>query len=151
VTRGELPKLALLAELDPDERAVLADLFEEHRLAAGSILFAEGDDADSIVFVASGALKIERRAIGAVGTLGAGACLGAAALVTLGAREATCTALEPTRVLELDRSAFRRLVVDAPRAACRLLEALAAQIAEAARDAIDAVAAAAVDPKLRDP
>ena len=151
MTRERLPKLALLAELDPDERAILADLLEEHRLAPGSMLFAEGDDADSMVFVASGALKMERRSVGTVGTLGAGACLGGAALVTLGARESTCTALEPTRVLELDRSAFRRLVVDAPRAACRLLEAVAAQIAEAARAALDSVAAAAVDPKLGDP
>jgi CRP-like cAMP-binding protein len=149
--REGLPKLPVLAELDPDERALLAELLEEHRLPTGTVLFAEGDDARSVLFVASGALKVERRRVGAVGTLGAGACVGGAALVTLGAREATCTALEPTRVLELDRSAFRRLVVDAPRAACRLLEALAAQLAEAARAALDSVAAAAVDPKPRDP
>jgi CRP-like cAMP-binding protein len=149
--REGLPKLALLAELDPDEQSIVAELLEEHRLTPGTILFAEGDDASSVLFVASGTLKVERRRVGTIGTLGAGACLGGAALVTLGAREATCTALEPTRVLELDRSAFRRLVVDAPRAACRLLEAVAAQIAEAARGALDSVAAAAVDPKLRDP
>jgi CRP-like cAMP-binding protein len=149
--REGLPKLPVLAELDPEERALLAELLEEHRLPPGTVLFAEGDDASSVLFVASGALKVERRRVGAVGTLGAGACVGGAALVTLGAREATCTALEPTRVLELDRSAFRRLVVDAPRAACRLLEALAAQLAEAARAALDSVAAAAVDPKPRDP
>jgi CRP-like cAMP-binding protein len=151
VTRDALAKIALLAELDPEERAILGDLLEERRLAPGTILFAEGDDAGSVVFVASGALKLERRRVGTVGTLGAGACLGGASLVTLGAREATCTALEATRVLELDRSAFRRLVVDAPRAACRLLEALAAQIAEAARAALGSVASAAVDPKPHDP
>jgi CRP-like cAMP-binding protein len=149
--REGLPKLPLLAELEPDERAALAELLEEHRLPPGTVLFAEGDDASSVLFVASGSLKLERRRVGTVGTLGAGACVGGAALVAPGAREATCTALEPTRVLELDRSAFRRLVVDAPRAACRLLEALAAQIAAAARAALDTVAAAAVDPKPRDP
>jgi CRP-like cAMP-binding protein len=149
--REGLPKLAVLAELEPEERGILAELLEEHRLPPGTVLFAEGDDASSVLFVASGTLKVERRGVGAVGTLGAGACVGGASLVTLGAREATCTALEPTRVLELDRSAFRRLVVDAPRAACRLLEALAAQIAEAARAALDSVAAAAVDPRPRDP
>jgi CRP-like cAMP-binding protein len=151
VTRDGLPKLAVLADLDPEERGILVELLEEHRLPSGTVLFAEGDDASSVLFVASGTLKVERRGVGAVGTLGAGACLGGASLVTLGAREATCTALEPTRVLELDRPAFRRLVVDAPRTACRLLEALAAQIAEAARAALASVAAAAVDPRPRDP
>ncbi len=148
MTREALPEITLLAALDPEERAVLADLLEERRLAPGSRLFAEGDDAGSLVFVASGSLKLERRRVGTVGTLAAGAWLGGASLVTLGAREATCTALEPTRVLELDRSAFRRLAVDAPRAACRLLEAVAAQIAEAARAALDSVSAAAVDRPL---
>lgn len=147
MTREGLPKLPILAELDPDERAILADLLEERRLAPGAILFSEGDDARSLVFVASGVLKVERRFVGTLGTLGAGEVVGGAALVTAGAREASCTAVEPTCVLELDRSAFRRLVADAPRVACRLLESVTAQIAEAARAALDSVATAAVDPK----
>jgi CRP-like cAMP-binding protein len=147
MTREGLPKLPILAELESDERVLLADLLEERRLAPGSILFSEGDDARTVVFVESGVLKVERRFVGTVGTLGAGEVLGGAALVLPGVREATCTAVEPACVLELDRAAFRRLVADAPHAACRLLESVAAQIAEAARAALDSVASAAVDPK----
>ena len=64
--REALPKLALLAELDPDERAIVAEFLEEHRLPPGSILFEEGDDASSVLFVASGTLKVERRRVGTI-------------------------------------------------------------------------------------
>ena len=150
MSAGILERVGLLREFDAEDRAALASLLETRRVAPGEVLFFEGDESQGLLLVANGALKLESRRAGALGQLEAGGALGGASLVSLGAREATATAVEPTALLSLDRSAFRRLVQDAPRTACRLLEAIATDLADALRPALDRVAdgvdRAATDP-----
>jgi CRP-like cAMP-binding protein len=143
---SKLKKIPLLAEFDEEDRAALAELLEEQDLAVGQLLFREGEEAGGLVLVMGGALEVESRRAGTLGTVGPGFALGGLSLVTPGTREANVTALEKTRVAHLDRFSFRRLVADSPRTACRLLEAVLAEFAAGVRPALARLAALPVDP-----
>jgi CRP-like cAMP-binding protein len=77
---------------------------------------------------------------GELAVLGEGAALGALSLVAVGQREVTARAAAPTRLLCLSRSSFLRLLEDAPRAACRLLERVVADVATDVRAELDRIA-----------
>jgi CRP-like cAMP-binding protein len=149
VTASELKRVGLLADFGDEDREALAEVLEEREVAAGRSLFFEGEEASCLFFIAEGVLDLASARVPEIGMLGAGACIGAASLVTFGKREANAVARQPARVWQLDRFAFRRLAEDAPRTACRLLEAIAAQLAHALRPALEHVAA--VDPDPTDP
>jgi CRP-like cAMP-binding protein len=134
VNPEELKRFAVLAECSDEDREAIAPLLEERQLRAGSPLFREGSESEALVLVAEGALRLESRRAGELGTLGPGGALGGVALVLAGKREVSAVAASPSRLWLLDRAAFRRLVADAPRAACRIAEGVLAQLAGALRD-----------------
>jgi len=136
---GQFP---LLRELGADERVALEKELETIELRDGDVLFREGEEAAGLVLVASGRLRTESARAGALGAAGPGSAFGALSLVSVGRREVTATADGAGRVLVLRRASFRRLADDAPRAACRLAEAIAADLASLVRDQLDAVVAA---------
>jgi CRP-like cAMP-binding protein len=146
VSASILEKIALLGEFDGEDRAALADLLLERSLRSGQVCFSEGEQSEGLVLVASGAVKLESRRAGALGEVEAGGWLGGVSLVIPGEREVTATASRDTRTLEMDRTAFRRLVEDAPRTACRLLEAIVRDLGSALRPTLDQLAAGTVDP-----
>ncbi len=136
----ELKRFSPLAELSESELELVADLLEERELAAGQPCFREGSEADGLVLVAEGTLALESRRKGDLGTAGAGAALGALSLVVVGPREATAIASEPTRVHLLTRTAFHRLLEDAPRTGVRVLERLLVELAGLVRAGLDRLA-----------
>lgn len=140
MTPDELKRFAVLAECSDEDREAIAPLLEERQLRAGSPLFREGSEAEALVLVAEGALRLESRRAGDLGTVGAGGALGGVALVLAGKREVGAVAAVPSRLWLLDRAAFRRLVADAPRAACRIAEGVLGQLAGALRDQLDRLA-----------
>jgi CRP-like cAMP-binding protein len=71
--------------------------------------------------------------------LGEGALLGGASLLSMGQREATAKAEVECEVMLLERTAYRRLVDDYPRTACRLTEALASELAGLLRESIEPI------------
>jgi len=137
VSEPELKGLALLRELSAEEREAISEELEPAALAAGEVLFNEGDEADGLVLLLEGRLRISSRRSGTAGLVGPGAALGALSLVAVGAREATAVAEARCQLLWLRRPAFRRLVEDAPRAACRLLEAATCEFVSSARQGIE--------------
>lgn len=141
-----LKGFAPFADLSDAERAEVADLLEVRSLAPGETLFSEGDDADSLVLVASGALELECRRARESGRVGPGAALGGLALFAVGVREASAVGGEPSEVLLLRRGEFLRLAEDSPRTACRLAMALLAELAAAARSALAVLPRPSVDP-----
>ena len=151
MTARWLEKVALLGEFDAEDRGALAGLLEQRSLRPGERLFEEGEEARGLVLVIEGALELASRRLDGVRRVGSGHWLGAASLVTVGVREVTATASEPTRLLELDRLAFRRLVEDAPRTACRLLEAVLMDLADGLRPTLERMARLGVDPRGSDP
>ena len=133
----DLKAFALLAELSEEERELVTDLLERLDLDPGEQLFCEGQEAECLVLIETGTLDLSSARVGAVGQVGAGESLGALSLVTVGPREVTAVASEAAGVWVLSRESFRRLCEDAPRAACRILEAALADFAGAVRDELD--------------
>jgi len=134
----ELKRFALLVELSSDDRDALAELLEERELPDGKSLFREGSEGDGLVLLASGRLNLKSRRSGsAVGTLDPGMHLGAASLFSLGKREITAVADGPTTVWLLPRAGLPRLAEDAPRAAFRVAEAIAGELAGLLRQRLE--------------
>jgi CRP-like cAMP-binding protein len=135
----DLKRFPLLVEFSAEDCEALSELLEEKALKRGRRLFGEGNEADGLVLVQSGTVVLKSgRAKQDLGRLGPGSTLGALSLVTVGARECTARAETDCELLLLARTAFRRLVDDAPRTACRLLEAVTAEVATLVRPGLDA-------------
>ncbi len=134
---ADLARMELLRELSAEEREAVSKELEAAALAEGDVLYHEGDEADGLVLLLEGQLRISSLRSGTAGVVGPGAALGALSLVALGAREATAVADSSCRLLWLRRLAFRRLVEDAPRAACRLLEAATCEFVSSVRQGIE--------------
>ena len=90
--------------------------------------------------LSEGRLKLKSKRTGdIVGILEAPAHLGAASLFAFGKRELSALADGPATVQVLSRSGLPRLADDAPRAAFRLAEAVASELAGLLRTAIEPV------------
>jgi CRP-like cAMP-binding protein len=135
-----LKTFQLFAELDDHDRRVLGDHLEQQRVPAGHCLFREGDAASALVLVAKGRLEVESGRTGELGSLGRGAWLGEASLVSVGSREATVTAAKNSVILRLERSSMRVMLEESPRTAARLIEALAGSLASTLRCFVEDVA-----------
>jgi len=139
VNAAELKPFALLQDLSDEEAELLAEELESRELAPGRALFEQGADADGMFLVLEGRLTLASREQGELGGVGRGELLGALSLVAPGRREVSAVAAEPCRVAWLEHGAFRRLMDDAPRAACRILEALLRETAGQLREALPAL------------
>lgn len=137
----ELKTFALLAEFTEDEREALLELLEERRLPDGKSAFREGSEADGMVLLAEGRLKLKsKRTGGVLATLDAPAHLGGASLFAFGKREVTAIADGGATVWDLPRTALPRLAEDTPRAAFRLASAVAGELSNLVRTGLDALA-----------
>lgn len=137
----DLKRYSLLAEFSEDDRDALADLLEERKLPNGKSAFREGADGEGLILLTQGRLKLKSKRTGnVVGVLEAPAHLGAASLFAFGKREVTALADGPAMIQVLPRSGLPRLAGDAPRAAFRLAEAVACELACLARHALDTLA-----------
>jgi len=147
---AELKRFQLLAELDEAERDAIAEVLEQVELDPGVELFAVGEQSEGLCFVAAGGVRIDSGRVGATGLeLGPGAALGAWSLVTGGTREVRAETTSRSRILVLRRSTFRRFADEAPRAACRLLEAILRDTARLGREALLHAPVGVVDPERR--
>lgn len=136
-----LKRFALFSGLNDEERETVAPLLEERRLADGKSAFREGSESEGLVLLESGRLRLRsQRRAGVVGTLEAPQHLGAASLFGLGKREVTALADGPCTLWILSRSSLSRLADDCPRAAFRLAEAVATELAGLARQGLETLA-----------
>jgi CRP-like cAMP-binding protein len=136
VSSADLGKFSLLAQLDDAERGSLENELESLELAAGTLLFSEGEPADGALFVAEGRVRVHSPRAGLDAEFGAGEALGTLSLVVDGPREATAETVSHARIWRLSRGAYRRLAEVAPAAACRLLEGILREYAGAVREEI---------------
>jgi len=133
-----LKQFALLAEFSEDERDALTEVLEKRILPNGKSIFREGSEAEGLVLLEKGSLKLKsRRTGGIVGVLVAQEHLGGGALFGLGQREVTALADGPSTVWTLSRSGLARLVDDSPRAAFRLAEAIASELVSLLKPSVD--------------
>jgi len=134
----ELKQFQLFAEFSEDDREALAELLEQRRLPDGKSAYREGMEGEGLVLLCEGRLKLKSERTGSVlAVLEAPAHLGAASLFAFGKREVTALADGPSLVRTLPRSGLQRLADDAPKAAFRLAEAVAGELAALARQGLD--------------
>lgn len=134
---ADLKRFALLSDLTDSDREALAELLEPVELAPGRQCFREGQEADGLLLIDRGELRLESQRGAELGSCGEGSAIGGLSLLLVGTREVTAIAVAPSRVFQLSRAAFSRLAEDHPRAALRLVQAIAAEFAGAVREGLD--------------
>ncbi len=140
MTDLDLKRFSLLAEFDDEDREVVEEHLERKEVQHDVRIFTEGDEADGLILVAQGAVRVGSYKHGYVGTLGPGGVLGALSIVVVGPRVVTAIATSRCQLLLLRRTAFRRLMEDSPRTASRLLEAILCDFSGAVRDGLERLA-----------
>ena len=133
-----LKRFSLLHEFSDEERDALTEVLEKRILPSGKSVFREGSEAEGLVLLEKGNLQLKSRRTGSiVGVLEAEDHLGAASLFMMGKREVTALADGPCTVWTLSRSGLSRLLDDSPRAAFRLAEAVAGELAGLVKPNLD--------------
>ena len=130
-----LRRVAILEPLPDAQLAELAATGRRLNVAAGEKLFAEGDAADRLFVVLSGACRAYRRDGDGgedveIARVGPGEAFGELALLDGGARSASVAATEPCELFTLDRGAFLWLVTGSPELLGRLFTALTTRVRE---------------------
>ena len=137
MTGPELKRFALFAEFTEADCDALMEVLEPAAVPADRTLFREGRESDGLALLMDGTVQLKSGRLGEQTQAGAGTALGAMSLVGMGPRESTVRTETACDILWLRRSDFRRLVDDAPRTACRLLEAIAGEFASLVRADLD--------------
>lgn len=123
-----LAQVQLFAQLDDDERDVLARSMHTQALAAGEVLFRLGDPGDSMFIVQSGAVELAvddtSGAKIVLHTAGPGEYFGELSLLDGGSRTAGATAVDAAQLLVLDREDLLQLFRKRPDAAMDMLGAM---------------------------
>lgn len=116
MTADDLKQISLFRDLSDALLQRLSHVVEEQELADEATIFSEGDAGNAVYFIATGAVRIEKR-IEAGGTksktlaiLGAGDFFGEMSLFDGKPRSAATVALGSTKVYRLGRDAFEALM-----------------------------------------
>jgi CRP/FNR family cyclic AMP-dependent transcriptional regulator len=123
-----LSQIHLFAQLDDDERGVLAQAMHERAAKAGEILFHAGDPGDSMFIVQTGSVELfvkdntGQKIVLHVAT--PGDFFGELSLLDSGSRTAGATVVEATNLFVLDREDLLQLFRKRPEAALDMLAAL---------------------------
>ncbi|MFW6051195.1 MAG: Crp/Fnr family transcriptional regulator [Myxococcota bacterium] len=122
-----------MKELAEAERAKLFERYGR-TYAAGTVVYAEGEPADTCYLVQGGRVRLVKDVRGAersLTVLRAGDLFGEDALMPGASRQATAVALAELHVLALDRETLGTLLTGTPGAALGLLEQLVRRLQQA--------------------
>jgi uncharacterized membrane protein len=123
-----LSQIQLFAQLDDDERAVLAQTMHERPIVAGEVLFRLGDPGDSMFIVHGGAVELFVKDTAGqkivLHTARPGDFFGELSLLDGGSRTASAIVVEPGKLLVLDREDLLQLFRSRPNAALDMLAAM---------------------------
>jgi CRP/FNR family cyclic AMP-dependent transcriptional regulator len=128
VDPSSLAKISLFAQLDDDERGVLAQSMQEREVVAGEVLFHAGDPGDSMFIVHSGRVELfVKDKAGQKIQLHVAESpehFGELSLLDGGSRTASAEVIEPGVLLVLDREDLQQLFRKHPDAALDMLAAM---------------------------
>jgi signal transduction histidine kinase len=119
-----LRRLTLFADLPEADLRALYDKAEPLTLAAGDWLMREGELGDSLYVVLEGGIEITKRSGEqevALALRGPGEVIGEMALLEQTPRSATGRAAQASRLLKIEKDAFRQVLSASPTAALALL------------------------------
>ena len=123
-----LERVPTFAQLGFSALQIVAIGSETKHLEDGEVLFRAGETADAGYVIQEGSLKLTkhdpRRSDPSI-TLGPGVLIGELALVTETVRPVTAIAAEPTTVIRISRSLFRKVLEGFPEAARLMRDRLA--------------------------
>lgn len=110
-----LGSVPFLDGLDPEMAAVVAEELDSIAVAGGRVLFEQGEEADALYTLISGAVGLSVRddrtgAVRRIARLHPPETFGETALLSDAPRSATATTLRDTHLFRLTREAFERLV-----------------------------------------
>jgi NTE family protein len=131
-TESALRRVPLLDGLPDEQLEALARQLTERRVLAGEWILRQGDAATSMFIIRRGHAEIvnEGPPERVIRVLRRGAVLGELALLAGGTRSASARARQDTELLELERSAFEQLILEAPSFSLGLIRSLGTQLAE---------------------
>lgn len=125
--RQVLPQLKVFEGFTPAELDAIAKVLKPERLAAGSVLFREGDKASCCYIVVEGRVRVSLERGDKpkqLAMLGRGELIGQMALLDGSRRSATCTAAEPSTVLRLERDELELLFRSGASFALKFIDSL---------------------------
>lgn len=96
-------------------------------VTAGSVIFAEGDEADGFFVILSGEIDVSVRGY-VLATLRAGELFGEMALIDARARSATAVARADCRLVKVDEKRFLFLVTQTPYFALSVMRLMAERL-----------------------
>jgi CRP-like cAMP-binding protein len=99
-------------------------------VAAGEILFSEGDEGDVMFAVVEGEVELTHQGR-IVEEVAAGGILGEMALIDTGPRSATATARTAARIVRIDQKRFTFLVHEHPAFALQVMRVMARRLRNA--------------------
>ena len=127
-----LPPREFLQALTSDERAALLNLGSTQRVDEGQILIEQGEEADLVVIVLSGSVRVTRGGE-LLAERGHGALLGEMAIVDHRPRSATVEVAEAGEVLTVPANNFRAFIMRSPHAALAVIEQLGRRLRQSER------------------
>ncbi len=131
--------------LTEDEVQAFLSFCENRQVAAGEILWKEGDSDNYSVFVISGKLGIKKKTefegkYMIVGTFSRGSVVGELCLLTDHARSVTAVVLEPVDIVMLSSSNFEKLITEHPMLGLKLLKHIFLVISNRLKRSTDRIA-----------
>jgi CRP-like cAMP-binding protein len=127
-----IDEIPLFAGIDAVERAELVATTGRVRLARGEVLFHQGDPGETFFIVATGKIKLGRRAPDGretlIAILGPGEMIGELTLFEPGPRTATAVAVSDSELSALSHSQLGAWIRAHPHVATYLLTALAGRL-----------------------
>lgn len=122
---GFLGTVGIFSLLSPDEAARVGGYLDPVALAAGDVLFREGDPGDDLYIIRRGRIRIGIRLPDGtehrIAELTTGDFVGEMSIFDHAPRSATCRALEASALLALSRAEFSAIVAEHPRIALKLM------------------------------
>jgi len=118
----------LFADLDEGDLQGILAIGRTETFDAGTPIVREGDAGDGMYLVLEGAAEVDVG--GRFHRMGPGDFFGEMALLSRRKRIATVRATEPVRALVIPPDAFRSFVLDHPRVALSMLEAVVERLRE---------------------
>lgn len=123
----------IFQKLDSASTLAIADLVQERTFKKGDYLFMAGDDAQSLIIVAQGQVKVTQTTASGreqlIRVLSTGDFDGEAVLFTGNGRETSAQAMVDTQACMISRTAFQQLLQASQSVALNMLNALGTRVA----------------------